>query len=240
MSFEISQIALFVAVISDGRPVATSRPAAKFVSIISASAKRVPPGNFCFGSASTSLSRMGNTSGTVTDLSKEFDTAPYLTPHSDAVALLVLAHQTYVHNLITAVGYQARTAPDDTMRIEGAAERLIQGMLFSREAAIPDGIVGTSSYTSDFMKAGPRDRKGRSLRVFELDHRLFRYPLSYLIYSDSFDALPLVAKQYVYHRLHEVLNGRDQRPQFEHLSIADRLAIREILVDTKSDFARIS
>ena len=177
------------------------------------------------------------TSGTVTDLSKAFDTAPYLTPDSDAVALLVLAHQTYVHNLITAVGYQARTAPEDTMRLQGAAERLVQGMLFSREAELPSGIVGTSSYAADFVKTGPRDRNGRSLRDLQLDRRVFRHPLSYLIYSDSFDALPLVAKQYLYRRLHEVLDGRDQRPQFAHLSAADRLAIREILEDTKPDFA---
>jgi hypothetical protein len=178
------------------------------------------------------------TSGTVTDLTKWFDTAPYLAASSDAVALLVLAHQTYIHNLITAAGYQARTAPEDTMRVESAAERLVSGMLFVRQAPLAGPISGNSSFATEFAKGGPRDRQGRSLRDVQLVDRLFRYPLSFLIYSESFDALPPVVKQSVYRRLHDVLEGKDQRPQFQHLTAADRAAILEILLDTKPDFAR--
>jgi hypothetical protein len=75
------------------------------------------------------------------------------------------------------------------------------------------------------------------LRELDLEHRLFRYPLSYLIYSDGFDALPPAVKIYVYRRIHEVLSGDDRRPEFSHLSQADRDAIREILTDTKPEFA---
>lgn len=175
-------------------------------------------------------------SGSVTDLSGRFDTAPYLTPHSDAVALLVLAHQTYVHNLITAAGYQARSAPDDAVRVEGAAERLVRGMLFAKEAPLPGAVSGTSPFASEFAKAGPRDRRGRSLRDLDLEHHVFRYPLSYLIYSESFDALPPRVKDYVYRRLREVLSGKDQRPECAHISEADRTAIAEILAETKPDF----
>jgi hypothetical protein len=46
----------------------------------------------------------------VTDLSKWFDVSSYLTPHSDIVAQLVLAHQTQAHNLITLTNYQTRLA----------------------------------------------------------------------------------------------------------------------------------
>src|SRR4051812_90757 len=177
------------------------------------------------------------TSGTVTDLSKQFDTTPYMTPHSDAVALLVLAHQTYVHNLITAAGYQARTTPDEPVRVEGAAERLVQALLLAKEATLPGAVSGTSEFAREFAAQGPRDHRGRSLRDLDLEHRVFRYPFSYLIYSDSFDALPAVVKNYVYRRLQQVLSGADQRPEFAHLSPADREAIREILVDTKPEFA---
>jgi len=176
-------------------------------------------------------------SETLTDLSGKFDTAPYLTPHSDAVALLVLAHQTDVHNLITAAGYQARSTPDDTMRIEGAAERLVRAMLLAREASLPGAVRGTSSFAADFPKAGPHDRRGRSLRDLDLEHHVFRYPLSYLIYSESFDALPPVVKTYVYRRIREVLAGQDQRPEFAHITADDRQAISEILADTKPGFA---
>jgi hypothetical protein len=174
---------------------------------------------------------------TITDLSAKFDTTPYLSPHSDAVALLVLAHQTYVHNLITAAGYQARSTPDDTMRIEGAAERLVRALLLAKEASLPGTVSGTSSFAADFAKAGPRDRRGRSLRDLDLQTRVFKYPFSYLVYSESFDALPPVVKSYVYRRVREVLSGTDQRPEFAHLTPDLRQAISEILTETKPGFA---
>jgi hypothetical protein len=176
-----------------------------------------------------------STSGTVTDLSPRFDTAPYLSPHSDAVALLVLAHQTDVHNLITAAGFTARATPDDRVRVEGAAERLVRAMLFANRASLPGTVSGTSGFAASFPAAGPRDRKGRSLRDLDLHDRVFRYPLSYLIYSESFDALPATVKSYVYRRLREVLDGRETQPDFAQITADDRTALREILADTKPD-----
>ena len=49
----------------------------------------------------------------VTDLSNRIDTSNYLTPHSDIVALMVLEHQTRMHNLITRANYEARIAIRD-------------------------------------------------------------------------------------------------------------------------------
>jgi hypothetical protein len=70
----------------------------------------------------------------------------------------------------------------------------------------------------NLLREGVRDSKGRSLRDFDLRSRIFRYPCSYLIYSESFDSLPEPAKSYVYHRLLEVLSGQDQSPDFAKLS----------------------
>jgi hypothetical protein len=66
---------------------------------------------------------------------------------------------------------------------------------------------------------------------------MFEYPLSFLIYSDAFDGIPAPAKQRVYQRLHEVLDGQDTSERFARLTAEDRKNIREILLDTKSDFA---
>ena len=85
----------------------------------------------------------------------------------------------------------------------------------------------------EFARRGPRDARGRSLRDFDLERRLFKYPCSYLVYSPSFDALPGPVKDYVLRRLHDVLTGRDQSKDFAHLSAADRLAVLEVLRDTK-------
>ena len=88
-------------------------------------------------------------------------------------------------------------------------------LLFADEAPLEGPIVGTSRFSGKvFAARGPRDPKGRSLRQFDLKRRTFKYPCSYLIYSDAFDALPGPAKGYVYRRLREVLTGRDQSPAF--------------------------
>jgi hypothetical protein len=76
-------------------------------------------------------------------------------------------------------------------------------------------------------------RRGRSLRDFDLKTRMFRYPLSYFVYGEIFDNLPDVAKDAVYRRLYEVLSGKEIGPRYARLSTADRLAILEILRETK-------
>jgi hypothetical protein len=176
----------------------------------------------------------------VTDLSKFTDLSKYLAPDSDIVAHLVLAHQTQMHNLITLTNYRTRIAlyeggtgesADKDWR--SAAEDLVRYLLFANEAPLEGPVKGTSGYTEDFASRGPRDPLGRSLRDFDLQKRIFKYPCSYLIYSEAFDALPEPAKQYVYHRLYEVLTGREQSPAFARLTAEDRKAVLEILLATK-------
>src|SRR5215510_13614103 len=75
---------------------------------------------------------------------------------------------------------------------------------------------------------------GRSLRDLDLKRRLFKYPCSFLIYSETFDALPDAAKGAVYKRLWEILTGRDRSPRFAGLSQSERQAVLEILLETKS------
>lgn len=187
------------------------------------------------------------------DLSSKFDATPYLAGgHSDIVAHLVLAHQAEAHNLITRANYQTRLAVRDShainealgaasteltesaqRRIQNSGERLLRCLLFCDEELLTDRVTGTSTFTSDFAARGPRDGKGRSLRDFDLRKRMFRYSLSYLIYSTGFDGLPPQAKDYVYRRLYEVLSGQDKGKDFRHLSADDRQAILEILRETK-------
>jgi hypothetical protein len=187
-----------------------------------------------------------------TDLKGLVDTSPYLTGHSDLVALMVLEHQTQTQNLITAAGYQARLgrysdeginkalgrpadalSPSTERRVNSAADKLAAALLLSGEAKLTDPVAGTSGFAAAFPERGPRDRKGRSLRDLDLSTRLFKYPCSYLIYSESFDALPVPVKERVYRRLLDVLTGRDTSPAFAHLSPDDRRAILEILADTR-------
>lgn len=188
----------------------------------------------------------------VTSLSKWIDTSAYLIGDSDIVAQLVLAHQTQMHNWITLTNYQTRIAlysepahgkpagsseePISELarqKIQKPAEDLVRYLLFANEVPLNGPIKGTSRFAEEFAALGPRDPKGRSLRDFDLTKRIFKYPCSYLIYSASFDALPQPAKKYVYHRLFEILTGRDQSPEFARLTKEDRQAILEILLATK-------
>ena len=114
-----------------------------------------------------------------------------------------------------------------------AGEPLVKYMLMGGEAKLTEEVRGTSGFAEEFVRRGPRDRRGRSLRDLDLRSRLFRYPCSYLIYSDAVDALPEPTKEYLYRRLHEVLTGRDRSPEFARLSAADRAAILAILLATK-------
>jgi hypothetical protein len=167
----------------------------------------------------------------VTDLSSRFDTTQYLTPHSDIVALMLLGHQTHVHNLMILAAN--RSASGNKENMEKASEYLVKAMLFSDAEPFTDPIKGTSSFAEDFSKQGPHDSQGRSLRQLDLQHRLLRYPMSYLIYSNYFDALPADVKAYVFRRFRQILTGEDKSPAFAHLSADDRTAILQILKETK-------
>ncbi len=154
-----------------------------------------------------------------------------LTPYSDVVALMVFEHQVRMMNLITRAGWETRVALADshsiTTRARSALNDLADYMLFVDEAPLTGEISGTSGFTEVFAATGPRDHQGRSLRELSLKGRLMRYPCSYMIYSEAFDALPFEAKDAVYRRMRKILRGRDS---------ADRRAVIEILRDTKKDW----
>jgi hypothetical protein len=166
----------------------------------------------------------------VTDLKGKVNPSLYPVPSSDLVALMVLNHQVQMHNLITRLGYEARL---NRPELHDTIEATVRYMLFADETKLRDAAAGTASFSAEFEARGPKDGQGRSLRQFDLTRRLFRYPCSFLIYSESFDALPAEAKEPLYKRLWEVLRGSDQSPAYASLTAADRRAILEILVATK-------
>ncbi|MEZ6062339.1 MAG: hypothetical protein R3C19_18510 [Planctomycetaceae bacterium] len=185
----------------------------------------------------------------ITNLSPLVDTSPYLTPHSDIVALMVLQHQATMHNILTAANHSGQLTMRDAevmnkaldrpldfvsesteRRYASAAEKVVRGLLFCDELRLTAGIHGTSSFAEEFQQKGPFDEQGRSLRQFDLNTRLFRYPCSFLIYSDAFREIPAGVRDRVGQRLQEILAGNDTSGEFDHLTKEDRDAIREILL----------
>ena len=187
-----------------------------------------------------------------TSLHPRVDQSKYLGSGSDIVALMILAHQTRMHNLMTEANYETRFAlrdqavmdeilerdPDERSdstlrRIANIGNRLVDYMLFVDEAELVSPIVGTTSYAESFAQTGQQDALGRSLRMLDMKSRMFRYPLSYLIYSEQFDALPPDMLEFVYQRIWAVLNGENRDERFDHLDADTRAAIVEILRATK-------
>ena len=177
------------------------------------------------------------------------DTELYPTSHSDIVALLVIEHQVYVQNLITRVNYDVRTwiasdgQPDnddnngngsfvtEEMKslIEETTEPLVKALLFTDEAELTGSITGSTNFAERFERRGPYDSKGRSLRQFDLRTRTFRYPLSYLVYSEAFDELPRIVRDYIYRRFAEVLGDERGDAAVARLQPEERAVEPEIV-----------
>jgi hypothetical protein len=181
------------------------------------------------------------------DLKGTIESARYVSASSDVVALLIFEHQTRMHNLLTQANYETRLAlarngqsaglsDESRARIEQAGERLLEYMLFRREALLEGPVEGTTRFVVEFARGGPRDSHGRSLRELQLKTRLFRYPCSYLVYSAAFDGLPQEMKNYLWMRLEEILNGREPTEPYASMAASDRTAVLEILRDTKLEF----
>jgi hypothetical protein len=183
--------------------------------------------------------------------------ASYLQPSSDLVALMVLEHQTQMHNWLTRAGFEARTAafqdrginealgrPLDFesestgRRIASIGEKLVRYLLMADEFQLTAPVSGSSSFAETFSQRGPKDAEGRSLYQLDLKTRLLKYPCSFLIYSEQFDALPDRVKSYIGARLHAILLGPEPVKGYDKLSVADRQAVAEILAETKGDFWR--
>ena len=177
----------------------------------------------------------------VTSLAGRFDGSHYLSMTSDIVALMTLEHQAGVTNRILGLTRQYERSQrlaqtDKTARaLDESVDDLVANMVFADEAALKARVKGVSTFTTTFAARGPRDADGRSLRDFDLDTRLFRYSLSYMIYSEVFDSMPPRLRDRVYRRLHDVLTGTERSGRFAGLSDERCRAALEILLDTKEN-----
>jgi hypothetical protein len=219
-------------IVTDHRTPFEERWGGWFVSGTSGSQRH--HGNEMASDPSFATSSSGEATRNLESLLTRFDPRGYLSEVSDIVALMTLEHQTQMTNLLTRLGWEARMAEDVTKAsLESRVEELVRYMLFVDEAPLKDPIRGVSTFTETFPQRGPRDAGGRSLRDFDLERRMFRYPLSYMIYSEAFDALPPPVRSRVYRRLYEILTEKSDEPPYAKLSREDRRAILEILRDTK-------
>jgi hypothetical protein len=184
--------------------------------------------------------------GSLASLDSLLDTSPYLRKTSDIVALLVLEHQVTVHNLIIRANYKSRMllsrfSPKADVaglhwaqlpaalqsRLDQLLAPVVDGLMLRDAAPLPDKVGGSNGYAAWFQAQGPKDPQGRSLRELDLHSRVFRYPLSFLIYSEGFDALPLFVREHLYEQLAHKLRAT-----------AEGQSAFDILKATKPEFAQ--
>ena len=190
----------------------------------------------------------------INSLKEYFNTGEYLLDQSDIVSLMTLEHQVHMSNLLTRANFRTRITlhrqaninkrkqHDEEHLSEYALEEIkrncesaVKYMFFSEETKLTDKIRGSEIFTKEFHVNSKKDSKGRSLKDFNCKTRLFEYPLSYMIYTKQFDALPKIAKKYIYQRIYDVVTGKDNTEPFKHLSAAMRKDIFEILKETKKN-----
>ena len=174
------------------------------------------------------------------------DFKPYLSNHSDIVALMVLEHQIEAYNLLTQANFVSQHAlwerdhsiamGNDRPQAEHAAgERIRKAvlplahyLLFSREAKLTEPVVGTSRFQLDF-EALVTDDAGRSARQFDLQTRMLKVRLSYLIYSQTFAEQPQVLRRALASELLAATEETYHEAKQVELNAEDRQAIRELL-----------
>lgn len=164
-----------------------------------------------------------NSPFTLKKIEMKIDASRYPAPGSDIVALMTLDHQVHMTNLI-------RGAAPLTI------DELVDYMLFLDEEPFKGPVKASSAFHESFARRGPRDSKGRSLRDFDLQTRLFKYPLSYMIYSEAFQGIEPALRARIYTRISDILSGERRRPKYDRLSASDRKSLLEILRDTIPGF----
>jgi len=189
----------------------------------------------------------------VTNLAKFFDTSTYLQPGSDIVALLVFEHQLATQNALTQAGFRSRRmlayqkdlqtafkepiteepAYDSVKSVFASVTRdVLDCLLFKGEATLPDGIEGAPEFQRAFAADARIAADSGSLKDLSLNQRLFKNRCSYLIYSESFLALPKLLKQRIYDGLAAALRAENPDSRYAYLDADERGRIRAILKAT--------
>lgn len=109
----------------------------------------------------------------------------YPLPTSDILPHLVHEHQVGFLNLVVESIYLRREFPKDTARINEFAQKFADYILFKNEAKLPpQGITGDPAFIKEFQA------RGKELREFDLKTRLFRKPVSYMMTTSAWKAVP--------------------------------------------------
>jgi hypothetical protein len=178
-------------------------------------------------------------------LQRIVDLRAYPLPYSDVVALMIFDHQMEATNLLNQVARLTKITNQHEVRpvsgidlhsqLNEVVVETVNALLFTREVPLKGTVRGSSGFAESFARLGPYDGKGRSLRQFNLQTRMMKFPCSYMIYSRLFESLSLQAKKLIYERMWQILSNQIRNSKHQEISLVDRRAVVEILLKTKTD-----
>lgn len=175
------------------------------------------------------------------------DLSKYLLPSSELLPHLVREHQLGFINRCVELNYRARTyaaaahpesLPEHKMILQEKTTDLVRYLFFADEIPLPEACKGGagSAFVAEFAEAGLPDAKGRSLRDFDLQTRLFSHRCSYMIYSLAYTGLPEWVRKEVVKQVRATLSPQQTSSEFSYLAPSEKRAIAEILAETWPDW----
>lgn len=171
--------------------------------------------------------------GAVADLTPLVDLSIYPVPTSDIAAAFVMDHFADTTNLLVRAGTEQRLGAEVTV-----LDDLVTALLMLNEAPLQGPITGVGGYAEKYRAQGPADSQGRSLREIDLTQRVFRWGVSPLVYSATFQALPTPVKTQLQQQITALLDGSQPWPEDVPRTAEERQTALSILRETIPDWPR--
>ncbi len=185
----------------------------------------------------------------------EFEAADYLAATSDIGALLALEQQVTVHNRMIRASLQVRCllADDRAMNavdgttglrertaeiLETLAHDITRDLFLGGEMTLAGlGAASDPTFARAFESLWPAGADGMRLGRLDLGDRTFEYPLSPMVHSRAFAALPEPLRARVLRRLHQGLT-RGRLPRGVQIDKARRAPLHAHLETTLAGYRR--
>lgn len=199
----------------------------------------------------------GRTAADLSAFAADFPADTYLVPRSDVGALLALEQQVTVHDLLIRSALRLRhlLAADpaaaersgevldgEGMRTATArvadelADRLVRALLLDGEPSLAGlDAAPDPAFARDFGALWPADPGGTRLGALDLTRRTFVLPLSPMVHSPAFRALPDALRGRVLRRLQRCL-GSGEFPGAVSMTADERAMLRAHLAATVADW----
>lgn len=187
--------------------------------------------------------------GGLAELADAFAVADYPAATSDVAALLALEHQATVHNRLIRATLQMRCLLEGDRAInamlgeigmreqtaeiaDDLARAIVTDLLCGDEAPLRDmGAAADAAFARDYAALWHRDASAVQLGELQLRERMFELPLSPMVHSQAFAALPDELRELVLRRLRRALE-KGRLPSGVQVDAAQRDVLHRHLLAT--------